>query len=162
MGTWTLRYGRLECVTTLFLLLLLLLLWTFELYLILSYRYEDLLISWSYLLICDLISWSTILSWSLDLIIWLLRLHFIFTFLLIQTTNIYHLLLSTSFEWTMLLHCSLFRSNNRTMHLHCSLLFIDQRLDRTMVYHCSLILNYSLSLQVYKLWYFTTCSLVSL
>jgi len=55
-------------VTTLFLLLLLL--WTFELYLILSYRYEDLLISWSYLLILsfDLIlailslSWSTILS----------------------------------------------------------------------------------------------------
>jgi len=34
-------------VMTLFLLLLLL--WTFELYLILSYRYEDLLISWSYL-----------------------------------------------------------------------------------------------------------------
>ena len=64
-------------VTTLFLLLLLL--WTFELYLILSYRYEDILISWSYLLILswrsylliyDLISWSTILSWSLDLIIW--------------------------------------------------------------------------------------------
>ena len=39
-------------VTTLFLLLLLL--WTFELYLILSYRYEDLLISWSYLLILSL------------------------------------------------------------------------------------------------------------
>jgi len=78
--------------------------------------------------------------------IWaLLRLHFIFTFLLTQTTNIYHLLLSTSFERTMLLHCSLFWSNNRTMHLHCSLLFIDQRLDRTMVYHCSLILNYALS-----------------
>ena len=31
------------------------------------------------------------------------------------------------------------------LHLHCSLLFIDQRLDRTMVYHCSLILNFSLS-----------------
>ena len=50
-------------VTTLFLLLLLL--WTFELYLILSYRYKDLLI-----ISLDLISWYTILSWSLDLIIW--------------------------------------------------------------------------------------------
>jgi len=44
-------------VTTLFLLLLLL--WTFELYLILSYRYEDLLISWSYLLI---LSWQSYLG----------------------------------------------------------------------------------------------------
>jgi len=65
---------------------------------------------------------------------------FTFTFLPIQTMNIYFLF--TSFKWTMLLHCSLFWSNNRTMHLHCSLLLIVQQLDRTMVYHCSLILNF--------------------
>jgi len=55
-------------VTTLFLLLLLL--WTLELYLILSYRYEDLLISWSYRsYLDDLI--LAILSWRsyLDLLI---------------------------------------------------------------------------------------------
>jgi len=46
------------------------------------------------------------------------------------------------FQWTMLLHCSLFWLNNRTMHLHCSLLLIVQRLDRTMVYYCSLVLNF--------------------
>jgi len=53
-------------VTTLFLLLLLL--WTFELYLILSYRYEDLLISWSYLLILslDLRSYLDLLILSSD------------------------------------------------------------------------------------------------
>jgi len=75
-------FGQMVSVTTLFLLLLLL--WTFELHLILSYRYEDLLISWSYLLIIsfDLIlailsldprSYLLIhdlISWSLDLIIW--------------------------------------------------------------------------------------------
>jgi len=49
-------------VTTLFLLSLLL--WTLELYSILSYRYEDLLISWSYR------SYLGDLIWSLDLIIW--------------------------------------------------------------------------------------------
>ena len=49
------------CYDTLFTLLLL---WTLELYLILSYRYEDLLISWSYLsYLNDLI--STILSLDL-------------------------------------------------------------------------------------------------
>jgi len=48
--------------------LLWLLLWTFELYLILSYRYEDLLISWSYLLI---LSWrSYLLIYDLILISW--------------------------------------------------------------------------------------------
>jgi len=53
-------------VTTLFLLLLLL--WTFELYLILSYRYDDLLISWSYLLI---LSWrSYLLIYNFILISW--------------------------------------------------------------------------------------------
>jgi len=52
-----------ECVTTLFLLLLLL--WTFELYLILSYRYEDILISWSYLLIISLDLILAILSLDL-------------------------------------------------------------------------------------------------
>ena len=46
------------------------------------------------------------------------------------------------FQWTILLHCSFFWLNNRTMHLHCSLLLIDQRLDRTIIYHCSLILNF--------------------
>ena len=53
-------------VTTLFLLLLLL--WTFELYLILSYRYEDILISWSYLLILslDLRSYLDLLILSSD------------------------------------------------------------------------------------------------
>ena len=65
---------------------------------------------------------------------------FTFTFLPIQTTNIYFLF--TSFEWTTLLHCSLFWSNNRTMQVHCSLLLIVQRLDWTMVYHCSLVLNF--------------------
>ena len=55
-----------QIVTTLFLLLLLL--WTFELYLILSYRYEDILISWSYLLI---LSWrSYLLIYDLILISW--------------------------------------------------------------------------------------------
>jgi len=28
------------------------------------------------------------------------------------------------------------------MHLHCSLLLIVQQLDGTMIYHCSLILNF--------------------
>jgi len=28
------------------------------------------------------------------------------------------------------------------MHLHCSLLLIVQQLDRRMVYHCSLVLNF--------------------
>jgi len=56
------------CVTTLFLLLLLL--WTFELYLILSWSLDH--ISWSYLLILSWRSYLLIydLSWSLDLIIW--------------------------------------------------------------------------------------------
>ena len=62
---------------------------------------------------------------------------FTFTFLPIQTMNIYFLF--TSFEWTMQKHCSLFWSNNRTMHLHYSFLLIVQRLDWTMVYHCSLV-----------------------
>jgi len=44
-------------VTTLFLLLLLL--WTLELYSILSYRYEDLLISWSYRSYLDLLILSS-------------------------------------------------------------------------------------------------------
>jgi len=51
-------------VTTLFLLWLLL--WTFELYLILSYRYEDLLISWSYLLILSRRSYLDLLILSSD------------------------------------------------------------------------------------------------
>jgi len=46
-------------------LLLLLLFWTFELYLILSYWYEDLLISWSYLLIISLDLILAILSLDL-------------------------------------------------------------------------------------------------
>jgi len=51
--------GSIHCYDTLFTLLLL---WTLELYLILSYRYEDLLISWSYRsYLDDLI--LTILSW---------------------------------------------------------------------------------------------------
>jgi len=57
---------NLENVTTLFLLWLLL--WTFELYLILSYRYEDLLISWSYLLILSQLSYlGDLISWSYHL-----------------------------------------------------------------------------------------------
>jgi len=75
------RTKRSVPVTTLFLLLLLL--WTLELYLILSYRYEDLLISWSYqsyldgLILMILSRRSTILSWSLDLIIrWWSKIHF--------------------------------------------------------------------------------------
>jgi len=69
---------RLLDVTTLFLLLLLL--WTFELYLILSYRYEDILISWSYLLILswrsylliyDLISWSYHLMMIQDMFLYM-------------------------------------------------------------------------------------------
>ena len=78
---------RVVCVTTLFLLLLLH--WTLELYLILSYRSLDLLISWSYRsylddLILSILSWRSylgdlILSWSLDLII---RWWFLVTLLL--------------------------------------------------------------------------------
>ena len=51
-------------VMTLFLLWLLL--WTFEFYLILSYRYEDLLISWSYLLILSRRSYLDLLILSSD------------------------------------------------------------------------------------------------
>ena len=60
------QLGKRPCVTTPFLLGLLL--WTFEHYLILSYRYEDLLIFWSYLLI---LSWrSYLLIYDLILISW--------------------------------------------------------------------------------------------
>jgi len=91
-------------VTTLFLLWLLL--WTFELYLILSYRYKDLLISWSYLLILsrrsylgDFISWSTILSWSLDLIIrWWSKTHF-FIWTLHYYLHAFDMPLTYVFHW---------------------------------------------------------------
>jgi len=71
-------------VTTLFLLLLLL--WTFELYLILSNRYKNLLMSWSYLLI---LSWrSYLLIYDLILISWSYHL------MMIQDTFLYTLLLT--------------------------------------------------------------------
>jgi len=98
-------------VTTLFLLSLLL--WTFDLYLILSYRYEDLLISWSYLLILSrrsylgyLISWSTILSWSLDLIIWWWSKICIFIWTLHYYLHAFDMPLTHVFHWrsTCILH----------------------------------------------------------
>ena len=106
-------------VTTLFLLLLLL--WTFVLYLILSYRYEDILISWSYLLIISLDLILAILSLdqrSYLLIYDLILISWSYHLMMIQDTFLY-------INFTFITY----------MHLTCLWLmsFID---DRHAFYTC--------------------------
>jgi len=95
-------FSVLPTVTTLFLLLLLL--WTLELYLILSYRSLDLLISWSYrsylddLILAILSRRSTILSWSLDLFIrWWSKIHFFYFITYMHLTCLW--LMSFIYDW---------------------------------------------------------------
>ena len=136
-------------VTTLFLLLLLL--WTFELYLILSYRYKYLLISWSYLLILSwrsylLISWSYLLIydliWSLDLIIrWWSKICF-FIWTLHYYLHAFNMPLTHVFHWwsTYILH--MLRSNMllpytwHALNTHFTCVYLEDN-TWTLVYNSS-------------------------
>jgi len=104
---------KLAAVMTPFLLSLLL--WTLELYLILSYRYEDLLISWSYrsylddliLAILSLYLRSYLISWSYHLMmIQDTFLYINFTLLLTCIRHAFDMPLTHVFHWwsTCILH----------------------------------------------------------
>jgi len=134
-------------VTTLFSLSLLL--WTFELYLILSYRYEDILISWSYLLILsrrsylgdliswslDHISWSTILSWSLDHIIWWWSKIRFFIWTLHYYLHAFDMPLTYVFHWRstyilhMLLRNTLLPYTWHALNTHFTCVYLGQHID---------------------------------
>ena len=127
-------------VTTLFLLWLLL--WTFELYLILSYRYKDLLILSQRSYLGDLISWSTILSWSLDLIIWWWSKICYFIWTLHYYLHAFDMPLTYVFHWWSTCIPHMLRSNMllpyvwHALDIHFTCVYLEDN-TWTLIYNCS-------------------------